>query len=44
MTAFVLDVSVIMAWCFEDESSEKSGAAIALVTQRRPMGANFEAD
>jgi predicted nucleic acid-binding protein len=24
MTAFVLDVSVTMAWCFEDESSDET--------------------
>ena len=28
MTAFILDVSVTMAWCFEDEASEESWALL----------------
>ena len=33
MRQFVLDASVTMAWCFEDESSRASEAALDLVGQ-----------
>jgi hypothetical protein len=43
MTAFVLDVSVTMAWCFDDESSDESWQLLdrladdtALVPSGRP--------